>query len=587
MSFSIHANTFTLVGPHDTDQNVLLTNKKSYVIPVYQRPYSWSEVEIKPFLRDLIEAADLESEAPRPEEIFMGTMQLTQEINGVQEIIDGQQRLTTFLLLLQVLALKFPASSRLQQLPKEWLKTDVNQGEQQAYLEEVYHCSDLLENNAHLLNPYLKNAQLISSILEESVEEHALNHFIDFLFNKVYFVVIETRASLSKTLQIFDSINTAGLDLNAGDIFKLRMFEYLKMKGKEDEVFERISQLYAKIDSNNKKLGSADIDILQILKIYQFYLIGKYRLSADLLSYKVNTFYEHLFDSLLQVNNTEHFTQLNGLELSLGVIDQLIDTRYDWEVKWRNNEFATVEDNGLILLMRYSRYSRLRVLRYVMLQQLANQTDKYDKLARFNRALMKYLIYYSVTRRKSIYAVHTKFTGELLQIMLHQDFDEVMSFINTEHSEQRSEKIESLVRILNGDICENSKEKNIFCRLSALLEEPFHSNNSEDIKSIKKRFLENIDIEHIQSYNDEDSDSRELIKQQWGADLNSIGNLVVLESSLNRSIGNDSKKKLENYLKSEFQIVKEKLCPDYEDWNLPKCQERKAVESAKIIQYLF
>jgi hypothetical protein len=54
--------------------------------------------------------------------------------------------------------------------------------------------------------------------------------------------VIETRAGLSKTLQIFKAINTAGLDLDNTDVFKIRLYEYLsETTENSDDMFESVS----------------------------------------------------------------------------------------------------------------------------------------------------------------------------------------------------------------------------------------------------------------------------------------------------------------------------------------------------------
>jgi len=62
--------------------------------------------------------------------------------------------------------------------------------------------------------------------------------------------------------------------------------------------------------------------------------------------------------------------------------------------------------------------------------------------------------------------------------------------------------------------------------------------------------------------------------------------LVVLEQSINRSIGNDESKKLENYENSKFNIVKSKLTEQYIDWSLKKCLSGKEYEMNKVIQFI-
>lgn len=87
----------------------VLDRRTRYKIPLYQRDYSWGDVEIEAFLDDLFTIAESD------EEHFFGTIVLSKdspgEVNTPEEkvrfVIDGQQRLTTSLLFLAVLRHQF------------------------------------------------------------------------------------------------------------------------------------------------------------------------------------------------------------------------------------------------------------------------------------------------------------------------------------------------------------------------------------------------------------------------------------------------------------------------------------------------
>lgn len=127
-----------------------------------------------------------------------------------------------------------------------------------------------------------------------------------------------------------------------------------------------------------------------------------------------------------------------------------------------------------------------------------------------------------------------------------------------------------------------------------MLEEEYSTINKEKIENIVKNiFIDFIDIEHIQSYHDKDGNKRESIWNEWQDDINSIGNLMVLEQNINRSVGNHDyptkisiERKL-SYHKSNFSIVKNHLELHPHEWNLKKCLERKESETRKILDYLF
>lgn len=598
--FSINAKTCTLrVNSQVGNETILKSNERiSYIIPIYQRPYSWSELQIRKFLSDIFFSYWGNDKNIIEEPMFIGTMQLSAKkpidlSPGIkphyeQDVIDGQQRLTTFLILLKVMSIMFPNIKELQEMPLNWLETRVNNGIQMKNLENLLK-SDLNEN-AETLNLYLKNAYLIKEILNENIidednkkSEFDILRFINYLESKVYFVVIETYAGLSKTLQIFNSINTAGLDLNAGDIFKIRMYEYLRdLKGKDESIFDDISAIYQYIEARNNEAGKVITDIGGILNIYQYVLIAKYELPIILNGYSTETFFERLFDCFFNINQWEHFkTHFNekkAIELKLEEIKTIIEIRYSWEKIIYNN----AENSCAVNFIKFSRYSRYWVLVFIFMFKYKYDLDK---LFRFSRQINKLYFLYSIIHPKTINIIHG-FTYKLIQAIETKDFNKIIECIDNKiNSHNNKERFKNL---LEGDIASNAKAKNLICRLSAMLEEDHQNSENEVIVNIRKKLFEtNIDIEHIQSYNDENKEKRNEIWKEWGANINSIGNLMVLEQSRNRSISNSQyKDKIPHYKDSIFNIVTNQT-KKYKDWDLNQCKKRKLEEINRLIEYLF
>ena len=74
------------------------TDQARYVIPVYQRPYAWTSVQVSQLMQDLLDfyrSPDIQST------YSLGTIVCDEETPGVFSILDGQQRLTTIDLLLE------------------------------------------------------------------------------------------------------------------------------------------------------------------------------------------------------------------------------------------------------------------------------------------------------------------------------------------------------------------------------------------------------------------------------------------------------------------------------------------------------
>lgn len=84
----------------------LFQNKKSdFLIPDYQRPYAWSETECLTLWEDIFDFAFPEENCDNfdsdNDEYFLGPIVTFKNDRGQMEIIDGQQRLTTLMLLLR------------------------------------------------------------------------------------------------------------------------------------------------------------------------------------------------------------------------------------------------------------------------------------------------------------------------------------------------------------------------------------------------------------------------------------------------------------------------------------------------------
>ncbi|MEY4603134.1 MAG: hypothetical protein RIT43_426 [Bacteroidota bacterium] len=596
-SFAINARSCSLLANEQEGNMTLLSAEKRYLIPIFQRPYAWEEPQIGKFIGDIFKSYWGADKVIIREPMFIGTMQLTYPKNGIQEIIDGQQRMTTFLLLFKKLKEKYPDCKGIQKMQLNWLRTDVNNGVQQAYLEEMLR--DALPKEHDELNSYKRNLKMISELFDEQLPlaedgiHFDIDDFFDYLTSRVYFVVIETRAQLSKTLQIFNAINTAGLDLNSGDIFKIRMYQYMtQYQHAGKEVFEKISRLYEKIDLRNQQCGTVVTDIRGILKLYQYMLISKHGLPDTLHHLGVDTFYERLFDTLFNDNLWDNFRgNLENFTISIDEIDGLIDARFTWWEKWEEKSGFSAEEACMVHLIWWSRYSFYSDLPSVFLYVFRNDPNSWDKLMHYIRQISKVFFIYSVRYQRIKNNVFYGFMHEVVRQLVHGNFDAMINHINTEigSEERHNSGWSNLNTFLTNDLTENAKRKNLICRLSAMLSEDYLSSDSKTVRAITmKLFNSNIDIEHIQSYHDKDGNKREQVWADWGIEINSLGNLIVLETTYNRSIGNEVyQNKIPVYRKSMYQIVQAHLQQHPEEWNKEKAVLRKEAELKKITAYLF
>ena len=587
-----------------------------YFIPIYQRPYAWGAVEIEKFLRDILESYFHKE----PEPLFIGTIQLSKkEIisprgKGVymQEIIDGQQRITTIALVLKILSL-LSDNEHLKKIVRdfEWLETRVNNGEQQSLMEQVFDAKFLNGSLSKEPNRYFENTQLIYSLLKEAMSQNPeeedclegvnfhISSFLQHLLNNLIFVVIETHAGLTKTLQIFNAINTAGLDLNGGDLFKIRMYEYLRdIHGESDDSFNKISSVYAKIDKGNKDAGRFVTDISKILGIYRHIIIAKKKLPHRLIRIGVDGFYDKLFDARFKINKWDNFARVYNNEdeidsrenplLSLVEISNLIDIRYRWERTWSDQKALTLdlETRAVIELIWGSRYNLYWLLIFVFEFRFGDNDNFTQLHKKFIVQLGKLFVVYSALFGKAVNEMHT-FLAELSRGMFIEDFAELtIEKITTKLNQKR----DAFENSLSWEISGNMRVKYLLCRLSALLHADFVS--SRDLNLLKIVFHSDLDIEHIKPYHDKNNNIRQDVWNEWGSEINAIGNLMILERHLNRSIrNNDFSKKYHSYKKySKFEVVQDllnRVLLKKEGWNKGDAVARRKDETKIIMNYIF
>ena len=69
---------------------------KPFVIPEYQRPYAWTDEQVETLFEDLWDFTATSGGTERESSYFLGSVVSYENEDGEQEIIDGQQRITSF-----------------------------------------------------------------------------------------------------------------------------------------------------------------------------------------------------------------------------------------------------------------------------------------------------------------------------------------------------------------------------------------------------------------------------------------------------------------------------------------------------------
>ncbi|MGL2467013.1 DUF262 domain-containing protein [Helicobacter pylori] len=246
----------------DSHLRDILKDELYYQIPIYQRPYQWTEENCEKLLDDLF----FNYEGDRESDYFCGSLVLIAISEDSKaktyDIVDGQQRLSTFILLAKVLATLY--SERLTEESKDYLQESLN---------VRYGKKDRLNFNAigfnskkdfqyaltsfndapvsNNKNNYLKNAICLKNYLKKK-EIEDINDFIEWLYFKVVFITI-TCPDADKALKIFNVLNARGLPLNATDIFKGELLKHAKEHEREEFV-SRWNALSQKCSDNDLKI---------------------------------------------------------------------------------------------------------------------------------------------------------------------------------------------------------------------------------------------------------------------------------------------------------------------------------------------
>ncbi|MUU38741.1 DUF262 domain-containing protein [Helicobacter pylori] len=245
-------------------------------IPIYQRPYQWTEENCEKLLDDLF----FNYEDDRESDYFCGSLVLVKsDPNSKTEtydIVDGQQRLSTFILLAKVLVDLYNGldPEYLEYLQESWKDRHTerkrlsfntigsNAEDDFAYALEHFNDSQASKNKNNK-NNYLKNAICLKDYLMKK-EIKNINSFIEWLYSNVKFITIIC-PSIDKALRIFNVLNTRGLPLNATDIFK---GELLKELAKEEDQ----KKLVSRWNALNQKCSDNDLTMETLFSWYLAYL---------------------------------------------------------------------------------------------------------------------------------------------------------------------------------------------------------------------------------------------------------------------------------------------------------------------------
>ena len=302
----------------------LFTDKKSdFLIPDYQRPYAWEETECQTLWDDIFEFAfpdDDYSKFDSNNEYFLGPIVTFKNENNKLEIIDGQQRLTTLMLLLRAFYSKFlnmkdPNSVSTRELISKCIwKTDEFDRLQtdKLKIDSEVSSDDAKEEFLYIL----RTGEVEKSFKSRYADnfrffQEKINNFISVfpsycaylparIMNNCILLPIEAE-NQDVALRIFSTLNDRGKPLSDSDIFKAQLYKYFSDNGKKDQFVARWKQLEEKCEKHFFPSQGTPLD--DLFTRYMYYVRAKQGIRATTTE-ALRKFYEKDGYALLKREDT-------------------------------------------------------------------------------------------------------------------------------------------------------------------------------------------------------------------------------------------------------------------------------------------
>ncbi|MCR6648534.1 MAG: DUF262 domain-containing HNH endonuclease family protein [Cellulomonas sp.] len=277
----LHAEKKTL-------RRLLGMEDEQFRIPHYQRPYSWTSEQVDDLWSDLVENAATGH--------FLGSLVLASENESRPQVIDGQQRLTTLMILLAVLRdacldrgmdndarkiqtrlladpfaegdarYKFKTGGVNWPVFRDFVLREPDDAKRRPLEAATELASYVRDRNKPLIaNVTRLRDHLARALADRTPEQQAawLVKFTNDLMEKVELVVISVK-ELADAFLLFETLNDRGLQLSAADLLKSHLLgQFARTYTSEEDVDEAASRW----DEMLEDLG-AGVDVSRFLRHY-------------------------------------------------------------------------------------------------------------------------------------------------------------------------------------------------------------------------------------------------------------------------------------------------------------------------------
>lgn len=393
----------SLTAEQKTIEGIFGSPNETYVIPMYQRPYSWGFDQLYELYKDLMSAYN------EDEPYFLGNIIMARSKDysndGKSSVVDGQQRIITIWTLIKVLSLYLPDINSLQralyvvpwsgkdQLPK--IESKIFENNDDDAIDAIF------KYDKEKIESRYKAVATSDGINErkcESKVEYALLYFYQqfvalkddkfdlagfaqFLMRRVTMLPIVQSAdgqedAENKALTIFETINNRGMDLEDADIFKGRLYDSAYTKEQREEFIAMWVDF--KADCDELKLSVDDI-----FRYYSHIIRGRQRITSN--EKRLREFFSNEpFSPLKTLNYKEVLEDLNKI-LSI--------------LKYMNKERGDSNDVGIwlqIINAYTNQYPTYALVVYLYYNNVDTDEEKHRFIS-FLQSLIRYCFYMGST----------------------------------------------------------------------------------------------------------------------------------------------------------------------------------------------
>ncbi|BBK70424.1 hypothetical protein DO80_14800 [Helicobacter pylori] len=571
---------------------LVVGNDTYYQIPIYQRPYQWDKEQCEELLNDLFENYEDHGE----DDYFCGSLVFIQsDKDNKTDVVDGQQRLSTFILLAKVLTTLY--SERLDPKIQEYLQESwsdrhedgekkkrkrldfdlVGSSAKKDFQDALDFFDDLDvskgENSksndpSKGKNSYLKNAICLKNYLEEK-EIADINDFIRWLYLKVIFIKT-TCSNISMALRIFSVLNARGLPLHAIDVFKGELLKKLTEEKEQEELATRWENLRQKCLENESKFpkrkeNKREKNATEIL--FSWYLIYLHPVTSG------KNMEERLADQFERLNKTP-LEYLKGVEYFYNAYCEVLETQDRYA-----HLLSYLEDN---------------YWRAILCASILHDYSE-SKIEALKELLVKF--YYQDWVAGKTKTTRSQTCCNIIDALKEKkNIDDIISIVK-QYLDKNKITQNFREKLKDDHLYEKHKKssKNSWLRPILILVEYFMSDDSKP----KRIQTNDFHVEHILP-------QKPTLSSQWAKDFSeeerecythSLANLTLLGSKKNSQASNlDFKDKKKIYMGEEIRLNKKKpfrvmTCYDttkdiaynYTEWT-PKSLEKREKELIKIIE---